>query len=78
MADLDAVDDALLLCYCTGLTVGELRESCRLDRWPPADKTQSGRLCTGCMGDLTHCLRALGASGAREPDEDADLGESRL
>lgn len=49
--------DALLLCYCTGLTLGELREACRAGRWPLPDKERSGKLCTGCMGDLLHCLR---------------------
>jgi len=24
----------MLLCYCTNLTVGELREACRDGRWP--------------------------------------------
>ena len=30
--------DDLLLCYCTGLTVGELRRACAQGRWPLADK----------------------------------------
>ena len=52
--------DTLLLCYCTNLTVGELREACRARRWPPAGKEQTGKLCTGCLGDLRHCLERFG------------------
>lgn len=64
---LDA-SDGLLLCYCTGLTLGELRASCRLAGWPPSGREESGKLCTGCMGDLLHCLRLLGAPApAEEP-----------
>jgi hypothetical protein len=60
---LDA-PDTLLLCYCTGLTLGELRAGCRLDRWPPPGREESGKLCTGCMGDLRLCLRVHGATAA--------------
>jgi hypothetical protein len=54
--------DDLLLCYCTGLTVGEVRRACGDGRWPPPGKERSGKLCTGCLGDLLHCLRLLGAA----------------
>jgi hypothetical protein len=50
-------EDQLLLCYCTNLTIGELKEACRRDCWPPPGKERSGKLCTGCLGDLLHCLR---------------------
>ena len=50
----------LLLCYCTSLTVRELRDACAAGRWPLPGKEQSGKLCTGCMGDLLYCLKALG------------------
>ena len=53
--------DELLLCYCTGLTVGELRRACREGRWPLADKEATGKLCTGCVGDLLYCLQRFGA-----------------
>jgi hypothetical protein len=53
--------DSALLCYCTDLTFGALRAACREGRWPIADKMQTGRLCTGCMGDLLHCLRLFSA-----------------
>jgi hypothetical protein len=53
--------DELLLCYCTNLTVGELRRACRDGTWPLADKEQTGKLCTGCVGDLLYCLRRFGA-----------------
>jgi hypothetical protein len=57
--------DALLLCYCTNVTIGELREACRSGRWPPSGKEETGRLCTGCAGDLLLCLRWFGGeSGA--------------
>jgi hypothetical protein len=51
--------DAVLLCYCTNLTVGELRQACAAGHWPLPDKERSGKLCTGCMGDLLYCLRRL-------------------
>lgn len=53
--------DDLLLCYCTGLTVGEVRRACEDGRWPTPGKERSGKLCTGCLGDLLHCLRLFGA-----------------
>src|SRR2546426_8313891 len=37
-------DDAILLCYCTNLTVGELRAACQEGRWPLADKERTGKL----------------------------------
>ena len=58
-----AVPDELLLCYCTSLTVRELREACAAGRWPPPDKERTGKLCTGCMGDVLYCLRQLGITG---------------
>jgi len=54
--------DSMLLCYCTHLTIGELREACRVGTWPPADKERTGKLCTGCVGDLLYCLRRFGAA----------------
>lgn len=51
--------DSMLLCYCTMLTLGELRAAIDAGSWPPADKTQSGKLCTGCQGDLLFLLRRL-------------------
>jgi hypothetical protein len=44
--------DSLLICYCTMLTLGELRAALRDGRWPPAGKERTGKLCTGCQGDL--------------------------
>ena len=64
-ADLPTSLDDTLLCYCTRLTVGELRLACAAGRWPLADKEGTGKLCTGCVGDLLHCLRAFGVSGVR-------------
>ena len=52
----DVPDDAVL-CYCTHLTFGELRRACRNGDWPLPDKERTGKLCTGCMGDLLLCLR---------------------
>ena len=51
------LSDALLLCYCTGLTIGELRRACESGSWPPSGKEQTGKLCTGCLGDLLYCQR---------------------
>jgi hypothetical protein len=62
--------DALLLCYCTGLTVGALHAACREGRWPLPGMERTGKLCTGCLGDLLYCLRALGAPG-EEPSLEA-------
>jgi hypothetical protein len=65
--------DGLLLCYCTGLTIGELRQACEQGCWPPPGKVNSGKLCTGCLGDLLHCLRRFGAPDkAPAPDVAAD------
>lgn len=63
--------DAFLLCYCTRLTIGELRAACRQGRWPLPGKEHTGKLCTGCLGDLLHCLRRFGA-----PDEARSLDAS--
>lgn len=48
--------DTLLLCYCTHLTIGELRKACGAGRWPLPGKERTGKLCTGCVGDLLYCL----------------------
>jgi hypothetical protein len=53
----DAGLDAALLCYCTMLTVGDLRRAVQRGAWPLPGKERTGRLCTGCLGDLLHCLR---------------------
>jgi hypothetical protein len=60
----ESLPDAVLLCYCTGLTLGELRRACAAGRWPPPDKERSGKLCTGCAGDLQVCLRGLRGEAA--------------
>ena len=66
-------ESGLLLCYCTSLTIGELRAACAAGRWPLPGKEQTGKLCTGCMGDLLHCLRRFGAPAlADEGDEPAN------
>ncbi len=52
--------DSMLLCYCTNLTVGQLREACLAGKWPLAEKEHTGKLCTGCLGDLLYCLRRFG------------------
>lgn len=49
--------DSMLLCYCTDLTIGELRQACLAGRWPLPHKERTGKLCTGCLGDLLYCLR---------------------
>jgi len=54
--------DSMLLCYCTNRTVGSLREACQAGQWPLADKERTGKLCTGCLGDLLYCLRRFGAA----------------
>lgn len=51
----------MLLCYCTNLTIGELRQACLAGRWPLPDKERTGKLCTGCLGDLLYCLRRFDA-----------------
>jgi hypothetical protein len=56
---LDPALDGELLCYCTGLTFGELRAACAGGAWPPAGKEETGKLCTGCQGDVLYCLRLL-------------------
>lgn len=65
--------DALLLCYCTGLTIGGLRAACREGRWPLPGMERTGKLCTGCLGDLLHCLRRFGVPiGAPSMDPASD------
>jgi hypothetical protein len=59
-AALDPALDGELLCYCTQLTFGDLRTACARGTWPPPGKERTGRLCTGCQGDVLHCLRLLG------------------
>jgi hypothetical protein len=59
-AVLDAALDGELLCYCVGLTFGDLRRACEAGAWPPAGKERIGKLCTGCQGDVLYCLRLLG------------------
>lgn len=56
--------DDLLLCYCTMLTVGELRSACRKGQWPARGKENTGKLCTGCVGDLLYCLRRFGVDAS--------------
>ncbi len=58
-AEVPAALDPVLVCYCTDVTFGELREACRSGRWPLPGKEETGRLCTGCAGDLLYCLRAF-------------------
>jgi hypothetical protein len=53
--------DEVLLCYCTDVTFGELRAACRSGRWPLPGKEETGRLCTGCAGDLLYCMRWFAA-----------------
>jgi hypothetical protein len=52
--------DLLPQCYGTNLTLGQLREACLAGTWSPADKERTGKLCTGCVGDLLYCLRRFG------------------
>lgn len=60
--------DNELLCYCVGLTFGDLRVALRADPGAAADLGRAGKLCTGCMGDLLHCVRHLtGEPGAEKP-----------
>jgi hypothetical protein len=56
---LSDVPDSLLVCYCTKLTLAELRAACGRGDWPPAGKERTGKLCTGCLGDLNYLLRRL-------------------
>lgn len=60
MAGLDSALDRELLCYCTMLTFGQLRAAAVAGQWPPVGKERTGKLCTGCQGDLLYCLRLLG------------------
>jgi hypothetical protein len=56
--------DSMLLCYCTNLTVGELREACLAGTWPLAEKERTRKLRTGCVGDLLYCRRRFGAAAS--------------
>jgi hypothetical protein len=47
--------DAVVLCYCTMLTVGELRRACAAGRLPLPGKENTGKLCTGCLEDFLYC-----------------------
>jgi hypothetical protein len=53
--------DSMRLCY-TNLTIGELRAACLAGKWPLAEKERTGKLCTGCLGDLLYCLGRCGAA----------------
>lgn len=63
--------DDVLLCYCTGLTFGELRHACGQGRWPAPGKEHSGKLCTGCLGDLLYAFRRFGAPDKTPSQEPA-------
>jgi hypothetical protein len=72
----DPLDPALegeLLCYCTGLTFAAFRDAWARGAWPPVGKERTGKLCTGCLGDLLHLQRALGTPGAAG-DRQVDTG----
>jgi hypothetical protein len=58
----EELSDAILLCYCTALTIGELRRACESGTWPPVGKEQTGKLCTGCVGDLLYCQRRFAST----------------
>ena len=60
--------DALLLCYCTDLTIGQLREACRAGTWPLPGKERTGKLCTGCLGDFLLCLDRFSAAAGNARD----------
>ena len=68
--------DSMLLCYCTNLTIGELREACRAGAWPLASKERTGKLCTGCVGDLLFCQRRFGAAATPRLTLDDAPGET--
>jgi hypothetical protein len=72
---LSELPDHVLLCYCTSLTMGGLREAGRTGTWPPFGKENTGKLCTGCLGDLQLCLRHL---GIKVPADGAARGASSL
>jgi hypothetical protein len=55
--------------------MADLQESCRLERWPPASKERTGKLCTGCMGDLLYCLRLFGVQGPENRGESPSTDE---
>lgn len=59
--DVELPDD-ILFCYCTSLTMGELRQARETGQWPPPGRENTGKLCTGCLGDLQYWLRRLGVS----------------
>jgi len=56
----------MLLCYCTNLTVGELRAACLAAKWPPAEKERTGKLCTGVSATFSTVCGGFGA--APRPD----------
>ena len=60
--------DPLLLCYCTDLTIGQLREACRAGTWPLPGKERTGKLCTGCLGDFLLCLDRFSAAAGNARD----------
>jgi len=41
-----------------------LRDACARDAWPPPGKERTGKLCTGCLGDLLYGLRRFGADAS--------------
>jgi hypothetical protein len=55
--------------------MGGLREAGRTGTWPPFGKENTGKLCTGCLGDLQLCLRHL---GIKVPADGAARGASSL
>jgi len=65
LASSEELSDTILLCYCTALTIGELRRACESGTWPLPGKEQTGKLCTGCMGDLLYCQRRFETTGRR-------------
>lgn len=57
--------DDMLLCYCTMVTVGDVRTACGSGRWPLPGKENTGKLCTGCVGDLLYCLERFALNASR-------------
>ena len=59
-------DSPLALLDLAGLRqVVRLLEQLRQEgRWPLADKERTGKLCTGCVGDLLYCLKVFGVRAA--------------
>lgn len=53
--------DSQILCYCTNLTIGEFRKALHEGTWPISGKENTGKLCTGCLGDVLYCQERLKA-----------------